>query len=339
MSPAVLLLLLASASELADYTRLDQAQKLAPKNEAATKAWLEASARLATRAADQIEAGRYAEARTLLRATQRALINAPSWNNLLGYAEFKLGNPKPALHYLQRALQLEPDNEDYLLDVGEFLGAYRAHDEAVRVFRVAAQRNPRSPRVRFGLAVAHLMQNRRDLAQTLLEQLVAEYPRMEPAYKALGECYEDAGNEQAMIGLGRKLQEINPSNSLGWYLEGAGLLRGARIEDRSESAPLQQALRSLRKSVELEPSNSRARFQLARALEESGDEGQAMEELKATVKIDPNHERAHYVLGRLYQKQGNAQLARQELEAHRNLKEKDKQAQYQRLLITIRQAP
>jgi tetratricopeptide (TPR) repeat protein len=331
-SAVFLLFLLAPASELADYNRLDQAQRQAPRDPAAAKAWLDASERLATRAAGEIEAGHYAEARILLRATQRALHGVASWNNLLGYAEFKLSNPKPALQYLQRALHMEPDNEDFLLDLGEFLGAYRAYDEAVRVFQVAAKRNPGSPRVRFGLAVAYLMQNRRDLAQTILEDLSSAYPRLEPVYKALGECYEDAGNGQAMIALGRKLQQINPGNALGWYLEGAGLLRGARVEGAGQD----QAIAALRKSVGLDPSNSRARFQLARALDDAGQTGQAIEELKETVRLDPKHERAHYVLGRLYQKEGNTGLARQEMEIHRGLKENDKQAQYQRLLITVR---
>ena len=86
----------------------------------------------------------------------------------------------------------------------------------------------------------------------------------------------------------------------------------------------------------MDPSSARAHFQLSRAWQERGDEQRAIEELKAAIQIDPQHERAHYVLGRLYQKQGNTDLAQKELEAHRNIKEKDKQAQYQRLLITIR---
>ena len=145
---------------------------------------------------------------------------------------------RPALHYLQRALQLDPQNEDYLLDIGEFLGHHRAHDEAVRVFEVAAKRMPQSPRVTFGLAVSYILQNRSDEAQRLLEGLIAAHPRFEPAYKALGECYEGSKNAKGLVDLGKALQQINPQNPLGWYLEGAGYLQEGRIE----SSPLDIAV-------------------------------------------------------------------------------------------------
>jgi Tfp pilus assembly protein PilF len=51
---------------------------------------------------------------------------------------------------------------------------------------------------------------------------------------------------------------------------------------------------------------------------------------------DPDHERAHYTLARLYQKKGDLQNARLEFEKHKNIKVRDKNAQYRRLLISIR---
>jgi tetratricopeptide (TPR) repeat protein len=321
------------AAELAVYQKLDQAQRLNPGDAAATKAWLDEAARLATLAADQIERHRYDEAAMLLRATERPLAEAPSWNNLRGYAEFKLGNASPALHYLQRAVQLDPQNEDYLLDIGEFLASYRAHEEAVRFFEVAAKRMPQSPRVTFGLAVAHILLNRRDEAQTLLEALIGSNPRFEAAYRALGECYEDAGNFKRMVELGRSLQTINPRNALGWYLEGAGLLREGIVETTS----LEGAMNALGSALRLEPSNARAHFVLARALEESGANQQAVDELEKTLQLDPDHERAHYVLARLYQKAGKREAARREFKRHTEIKKRDSDAQYRRLLISIRE--
>ncbi|HUQ92368.1 MAG TPA: tetratricopeptide repeat protein [Bryobacteraceae bacterium] len=321
------------ATELAVYQKLDQAQRLNPRDAASLKAWLDEAARLATLAAEHIERRRYAQAATLLRATERPLSEAPSWNNLRGYAEFKLGNAKAALHYLQRAVHLDPRNEDYLIDIGEFLGSYRAHQEAVRFFEVAAKRMPQSPRVTFGLAVAYILQNRRDEAQSLLEQLIAAQPRFEVAYKALGECYEDAGNFKGMMELGKSLQSINPQNALGWYLEGAGLLREGRIESTS----LDASIKILRKALRLQPSNTRAHFLLARALQESGANQEAVAELEQTLRMDPDHERAHYVLARLHQKAGNAAAAKREFDRHAQIKKRDSNAQYRRLLISIRE--
>ncbi len=318
---------------LAVYRKLDAAQRANPRDSAALKAWLDEAARLATLAAGHIEAKRYAEAAVLLRATERPLSEAPSWNNLRGYAEFKLGHPKPALHYLQRAVHLDPGNEDYVLDIGEFLGSHRAHREAVSFFEVAAKRMPASPRVTFGLAIAYILENRREEAQKLLEDLAAAHPRFEPVYRALGECYEDAGNSIRMVELGKALQAVNPRNPMGWYLEGAGLLR----EGRTEAASLDAAVKALRRAVELQPADARARFALARAFEQSGAAAQAIDELQQVIRLDGDHERAHYVLARLYQQAGQAEAARGEFARHAQIRKRDATAQYRRLLISIRE--
>jgi tetratricopeptide (TPR) repeat protein len=321
-----------SRDNLSAYRKLDEAQRARPQDAAATKAWLDEAARLATLAADHIEHRRYTEALKLLRATERPLAHAPSWNNLRGYAEFKADNPTKALHYLQRALQLDPQNEDYLLDIGEFLGHHRAHDEAVRVFEVAAKRMPQSPRVTVGLAVSYILQNRRDEAQRLLEALIGGHPRFEPAYKALGECYEDANNAKGLVELGRALQRVNSRNPLGWYLEGAGLMQDAR----ADSTSLDGAMTALRTSLRLNSASVRARFLLAKALQDSSADDAAIAELKQVLKLDPDHERGHYLLARLYQKTGQSESARLEFEKHKNIKARDQNAQYRRLLISIR---
>jgi tetratricopeptide (TPR) repeat protein len=270
----------------------------------------------------------------LLRATERPLAHAPSWNNLRGYAEFKLHNHKPALHYLQRALQLDPDNEDYLLDIGEFLGSNSAHEEAARIFEVAARRIPHSHRVQFGLAVSLVLLNRRAEAQALLETLVRIHPWFDAAYKVLGECYEDAGDADAMVALGKTLQAVSPSNPAGWYLEGAGLLREGRAD--VDRAVLDAAIAALQRSIALDPSNSRAHFALGRAWQQQGDDARAIAAWKQVLQIDADHERAHYVLGQLYQRKGDAEGAKRELAAHKQIKERDRNAQYRRLLITMR---
>lgn len=329
----VLISAVASAQDLATYQKLDQTQRRAPRDAAATKPWLDEAARLATLAAEHIEGRRYAEALRLLRATERPLGHAPSWNNLRGYAEHKAGDPKLALHYLQRAVHLDPQNEDYVLDIGEFLGSHGAHTEAATFFEVAAKRMPGSPRVTFGLAVAYILQSRREEAQRMLEGLIAAHARFEPAYRALGECYEDLGNTDGMVALGKSLQSVNPRNPLGWYLEGAGLLR----EGRTGTDALPAAVKALRAAIQLQPGFVRARFALARALQESGAGAEAIGELEQVIRLDPGHERAHYVLARLYQNAGKSEAAKVEFARHAQVNKRDANASYKRLLIEIRQ--
>ncbi len=314
------------------FSAFDTAQKLMPRAAQATQAWLNAAAALGTEAADYIEKRQYQKARTVLQLIQRPLNDSASWNNLLGYAQFKLGESEPALSHLQRALALEPQNEDYLLDLGEFLGIHRARERAVELFEVAVKRMPQSQRARFGLAVSYILMERRDEASKLLEALLAANERFEPAYRALGECYEDAGNWQGLIDLGTKLQAVNPKNPVGWYQEGAGGLRmvsqGPQHLDRS--------IRVLQQGIVLDPNSSRLHFTLAKTYQEKENDEAALRELKETIRLEPQHDRAHYVLGRLYKKLGQGTLSARELELHSKIKAADRTAQYQALLISSR---
>ena len=314
------------------FKAFDKAQQLAPKDREIVKHWVETAEQIASRAAELINQRKYAEALPPLRLVRRPLEVSASWHNLSGYAEFKAGEPAAALTHLKKALDMEPDNEDYLADVGEFLASHDANQQLLEVFEVAAKRLPHSSRVKFGLAVAYILQDRRDEATERLETLVHSDPAFEPAYRALGECYEDASRFDDMITLGRRLQQVNPRNQAGFYLEGAGALGRSRRGERD----VEQALSALSRSIELDPSMPRSHFQLARAYEEAGRIGQAVESLKKTIELDPQHGRAHYVLGRLYQRLGEPQLAKQELEAHRRIKEEDRKATYRRLLIVSR---
>ena len=229
-------------------------------------------------------------------------------------------------------MQLDPQNEDYLLDIAEFLSYHRAYAKAREFFEVAMRRMPDSPRVRFGLAVAKILENKRQEAAEALESLVAEHPGFEAAYRALGECYEDAGNWSGMIELGRKLQVRNASNPVGWYLEGAALERQAAEGGQSPAA----AIAKLERAVQLQPDSSRFHFVLGKAYQEAGASEKAVAEFQQTLRLNPDHERAHYVLGRLYQRLGQTALARAELQAHDRIKAKGREAVYGALLVPER---
>jgi len=309
-----------------------RARKLSVANPQVEAGWMKAAGHVAESAAERINAKDHAEGHRRLALVREALAPVASWNNLIGYAEFKLGRPEAALPHLKKALDLEPDNQDYLMDLAEFLAWHEAHTVLLEIFEVAIRRMPHAPRVQFGRAVAYILVNRRDEATVQLERLLQEHARFEPVYRALGECYEDADKLEEMIRLGRQLQGVNPSNALGWYLEGAGYLGLAR----REQAQTDRAVAALRRALELDARFARAHFHLARAYLEAGDAAQAETYLKKTLEIDSQHSRAHYVLGQVYQKQGKKELARAELELHRKLKDDDRTRGFRRLLVTTR---
>jgi tetratricopeptide (TPR) repeat protein len=262
----------------------------------------------------------YSKAKQALLAVQAAQQDTALWNNLLGYAEFRLNQPEDALRHLQQALNSEPANEDYLLDLGEFLIHYRAFAAAREVFEIAARRPGQSSRVQFMLAVSLILEERRPEAVELLQKVVALTPDFEPAYRALGECHEEAKDASALVGLGQKFIEREPESGTGYYLKGAGLLREAM--DAGSSAA--RAIEALRQAVSRAPKESEWRFTLAKALHSEKQYEEAERELQETLRINPLHPRAHYILAQLYRRKGKMELARKELEVHDNLKDRDR---------------
>lgn len=312
------------------FRSLDRAERLAPNDPEIHKAWLSAAGLLATKAATQVNDGKYQEAQALLLETEWPLKGSPYWNNLLGYADFKLNQPKPALEYLQTALHLDPDNVDFLMDMGEFLAHYRAYHEAEEIFQVASERLPDSPQVKFGLAVSLILEDRRDQATQILENLITSNPKFRLSYHALGECYEDAGNGKAMVEIGKKLREVSESNPMGWYLIGAGLLQQSTQDRRL----FHSAILALERAASLDPKSSRDHFMLGKAYAEDRDFPKAIAEFKETIRLDPGHNRAHYALARVYQQMGEKKLAQAQFAAHNKIMTRASKADY-RLLFAL----
>jgi len=299
------------------FRALDRAERLNTRDTHVTAAWQGLANKLATQAAEQVENKNYQAAKTLLWEVRRPLASSASWNNLLGYVEFKLGDRVPAFDHLQKAVHMEPDSEDFLLDLGEYLLTYHAHDAATRFFVEGLRRNPDSMRIQFGLAMVYQAEKRHEKAIALFNKLVMSHPTFEPAYSAMGRSLERTLQWQEIINLGKSLRARNESSAVAWHLIGAGLLGQAH-----DSGGLAEATSALQKSLRLNPTSSETHFLLAKAYDQSGRSSDAIDSLKQTLSLDPQHESAHYVLGQLYRKAGKSNLAYEQLKAHEKIRER-----------------
>jgi Tfp pilus assembly protein PilF len=297
------------------FQALSRALEIAPQDTEIEAAWRVAAARTAEKAQELFAQERYASAKALLSTVRPALESSSAWNNLLGRTESRLEEPEPALQHLQKALTLEPTNEEFLVDVGQFLIHYRAFDAAREMFEVGLQRFASSIRVKFLLALAYILEERRPEGVELLTEILAVDKEFEPAYKALGECYEQDRDAKALIALGEQFIGLRPASATGYYLKGMGHLRLA-TDNRTSMAP---AIEALQKAVEIEPAVSDRHFTLGKALQWEERYEESIAELEKTIRLDPQHDRAHYVLATLYRRTGNRESAAKELEIHKGL--------------------
>ena len=75
--------------------------------------------------------------------------------------------------------------------------------------------------------------------------------------------------------LARRAVEIRPASADGHYLVGKALMKEGRVKE---------ALPELERAVRLDPEDSKAHFQLARAYEQLGDKDKARAERQALAK-------------------------------------------------------
>ncbi len=300
------------------FEALSRALEIAPRDSEIEAARQAAATGTAEQARELFSQERYAEAKALLSAVRPALEESGAWNNLLGRIQFRLEEPKPALEHLQKALDLEPTNEKFLVDIGQFLIHYRAFAAALEMFEVGHQRFPSSLRVKFLLALAYILEEQRPAGVELLEQILADDEGFEPVYKALGECYELDRNGEALTSLGQRFIALQPSSATGHHLKGMGHFRLATDSGTS----MLPAIEALQRAIELEPGVSDWHFTLAKALEWEKKHDQAIAELKEAIRLDPKHDSAHYVLATLYRRTGSRDLAAEELKIHQSLPER-----------------
>ncbi len=322
----------ATLPTLEAYRAADRAHQIEPRNPEIVNTWLTLAAALASEAARLIDEGKYDAALENLLAVQRPLEHSASWNNLIGYAEFKLQQPEKAQRHLRQALELDPNSEGYLLDMTEFLSSRHAYKEAIEFLEVGLKRIPNSVGIRFTLALNQLLDQQREKATAALEQLHAEHPELVYVSHALGEAYEAAENWNAMVKLGRALQSQYPNAAVGWYLEGAGLAHSVVDQNGSRST----ALHALQRAIALEPSSARYHFQLGKEYEVERDYPHAIEQLRCAIRINPQHERAHYVLATVYKKAGETKLASEQFQIHKAIKIKGQQEAYSAMIARTR---
>jgi predicted Zn-dependent protease len=141
--------------------------------------------------------GQAAEAERLLRPLETAYSSNARWNALAGEAAYRIGQPKPAMARLRRALELDPKVQRYWMIAGELLLASESDRAAAAFFETGLKNLPDSPALHTGLAVAYLAGGARtEDALVHLKQALALDSGFEPALLALcraAEQVRDAG--------------------------------------------------------------------------------------------------------------------------------------------------
>jgi tetratricopeptide (TPR) repeat protein len=259
--------------------------------------------------------------------------NSADWHGMMGYCYFKLGDSTQAAKELQKAIDLDSHNQDYVLELAEVFVANNNAAAAVTLMETATRVFSRSSQIWFGLGVAYLGDEKPLQAEAALKRCLDLDPNLDLAYVVLGQRYKEAGNWTQLMDTSQRLIEVNPRNSVGYYYKALALQASpTRNGDDEEIEKL------FRKSLELNGSDPEPHYELARMLIRQGKKDDSLHALEKIVQSWPDFGPAYYQLARLYRERGEMAKSNEAQAAHDRIRQK-RGADIKRMIVEIQQRP
>lgn len=247
--------------------------------------------------------GDYTDALRLLEISKLNKGALPEWHALKGYISYQSGDAITAVSELQRAIELEPANEDYVLQLSEVFVGNNSPEAAVALMGAACKTFARSARSWFSLGVAQLAADNLPVAETSLKHSLVLDPKLDVAWDVLAQGYRNAGRWQDLSDAATHLVAVNPQNERGYFYQAIALSRS-----NGDPATIRNLLE---KACTLDSGDAEARYELAKLLVRSGDKDEALTHLEKLVAQTGDYPQAYYQLYRLYAEKGDTAKSRE----------------------------
>jgi Flp pilus assembly protein TadD len=131
----------------------------------------------------------------------------------MGRSHHNLGHLKLAQNCYQQVLSLDSDNVDALHLMGVLAFQSDALDEAIRLMKRAARKNPREPAIFVNLGAAYRKAERNAEARDAYDAAIKLKPDLWEAYFNLGKVFTDLEEFDNAIETYRKCLAISPNNA------------------------------------------------------------------------------------------------------------------------------
>ena len=235
-------------------------------------------------------------------------------HRLAGELDERSGDPLAAVHEFERAVHLEPSEQNYFEWASELL-LHRAVWQAQEVFQKGVAAYPKSARLLAGLGAALFAGARYDeAAQRLCEASDLNPANPEP-YIFMGKVQIAAPNPLACVE--KKLARFvhdQPGNSLANYFYAMAILQ--RQQQSPDKQTVQEAYTLLTKAVTIDAKCSDAYLQLGILSAAKRNFLKAIDYYRKAIDANPESGDAHYRLGVAYDRVGEPEKAKQEFRLH-----------------------
>jgi tetratricopeptide (TPR) repeat protein len=111
----------------------------------------------------------------------------------------------------------------------------------------------------------------------------------------LGDLLEQNSRPADALNVFHRAMEVRPDLYLPYYYYG-------KLASKEGNEKRSDAIVSLRKAVSLNPNFSEARFELGKALAQTGETSEAIQQLNKSLELNPDLAQSHYQLARIYKR-------------------------------------
>jgi tetratricopeptide (TPR) repeat protein len=258
---------------------------------------------------------------TAIELTRRALNKKPSaaLYNMLAELEEASGNYLDAVDNYQKAVELEPTNEEYYFDLGMEYLSHFTFGPALEVYRVGTAKFPNAARQYLGLAFSHYAVREYTQAAdafTKALEIDPDSPAVLKAWNTVLTALSPADWEPILPRLDR-LATAHPQSADLAFSYGAALFRSEFA--KGPQGALEKSQTFLEKAIRLRPDFPAAHLELAGLYAAQKHDQKAVDEYLEAIREGPKADIPHYRLGQLYRQMNKMDLATQELSQYQEL--------------------
>lgn len=264
-----------------------------------------------------LDTGRAAQARPIVQDLLHSKDTA-ELHNLLGQIDEMDGKFVDAVREFEAAAHQDP-SESNLFDWASELLLHQTLEPAIEVFRSAAERFPKSPRISIGLGIALYSRGFYDEAVNSLLRAADLNPSDPRCYLFLSKAYDSSPSQaDDVIRRFQRFAELQPDDARAPYYYAMSLWKGRRAQD--PGLDLERIEGLLKKSITRDPKFSPAHLQLGTLYSEQGRYAEAIPQYERALANDPNLADAHYRLGQAYVHTAEKEKAQAQFEVYQKLR-------------------
>ena len=240
-------------------------------------------------------------------------------HSLLASLQESGGNYVEAVRHFQKAVELEPTNEQYYFDLGLEYLAHFTFAPALEAFSVGTRKFPSVARQHEGEGLVHYaLRQYSEAANAFLTALEINptSPSAFTAWNALQTLLSPAEIEALLPRL-QRFSELHPQSAEAQFCYGLALLNQALASNHPERLDTAQTL--LLRAIHLKPGLAEAHLALGNLYVARKDNQRAVDAFLETIRLDPHSEMAFYRLGQTYRNLNQLELAQQQLSRYEEL--------------------